>query len=240
MIKRQLALMVLLAGCAPQAGNATPTTMLVPGGVIEDSWAKLPGYTVALPGAPLAADFDGELLAVAYPYQLMLFRNGDTGQASPLPGVPKFVHVTPRVVVGLEDSLYLPGKATFPYAANDAIARADGVFWVDSVGLHRNAELIYAGDFERLAGNDELIWAVGEKGVVYPELEEFSLPGPVQDLSFYEDLYLLTPAGLYRLDRHGEVLNFRAGSFTGVRAGAQGVLALGQQVNEFSRRLDPR
>lgn len=240
MNRRWLALIFLLAGCAPQAGSEAGKAILVPDGIIEDGWAKLPSYTLALPGTPIAADFDGQLLVAVYPYQIMLFRDGGAGQTLPLPGVPKFVHLAPRLVVGLEESLYLPGQATFPYAARDALARADGIFWVDSAGLHRNSELIYPGDFQHVAGDNEIVFALGQEGIIYPGLEKFSLPGPVQEASFYEDLYILTANGLYRIDRYGQILNYQAGAFTQVRAGAQGILALNDEVTEFSRRLDPR
>ncbi len=230
-------MLMVLSACAPAPASGEKTNvLLVAGGVVEGSWARLGSLQFALPGAPVVAAAKGDALFAAYPYQLLIYRGGVPEDSIPLSGVPRFIKVWPQLVVGLETtspyglseaSLFLPGKGTFPYAALDAVANHQGTYWLDGKALRFEDRVLEAGAFKWVVGDEDFVFAVSAKEMFsYPGSHRVSLPAEPQAVALAQDIYLLTKDGVYQLSRNGLMINFLKGSFTALAVDEKNVYLL--------------
>lgn len=214
-----VALSLGLAACAPQPQTPpTPTEpILIEGGVVEGRLVRAIGLQLALPSpAPLVAR-SGETLLAAYPFQLLIYQNGFIRESLPLPGVPTFVRAKPLPLVGLVDRLYVPGLGTLLYKAKDALNTKEGVYWLDDEGISLERRRLAEGRFNFLAAGERHVYAFGREALRLPDRTWVPLPGVVRAAVVLEDLYVLTPEGLFRLSPEGLRLGFRAGAFSGLQ-----------------------
>jgi hypothetical protein len=159
-------------------------------------------FSLALPGTPLFLDADEKALYAAYPYQLLVYGEGRL-QSLPLPGVPRFLRASPRLVVGLEGGVWTEG-AFYPYPALDALLTQEGLYRVDGRGLHRDGALVLPGAFRQVVAWEGWVVALGQEARFYPAGPTLPLPGPVRKaqagacgvVALLEGLYLLRPEGL--------------------------------------------
>lgn len=223
-----LSLAATLASCAPHAG-ATPLepTLLVAGGVVQGRWVRLGNQQFALPAAPALAAADGDLVYLAYPFQLLVYQNGSLRDSLPLPGTPTFMQVRPRVVVGGEFGLFTPEGGRFAFQASDAVNTGRALYWVDGKALYVGSRKITDGSFYKVVGDEGYLVALTKREAYrWPEGVWFPLPAEPKAVALAEDLYLLAPEGIYQLSRSGLVVHFLAGAFGDLAADAQGVYAL--------------
>ena len=188
----------LLAACVPQAqGSLLP----YPGGFARGGLVE-GRFSLALPGTPLFLDADEKALYAAYPYQLLVYGEGRL-QSLPLPGVPRFLRASPRLVVGLEGGVWTEG-AFYPYPALDALLTQEGLYHVDGRGLYRDGALVLPGAFRQVVAWEGWVVALGQEARFYPAGPTLPLPGPVRKaqagacgvVALLEGLYLLRPEGL--------------------------------------------
>lgn len=210
-----------LAACAPQPQTSpTPVAaepILIEGGVVEGRLVRASGLQLALPSpTPLVAR-SGETLLAAYPFQLLIYQNGFIRESLPLPGVPTFVRAKPLPLVGLADRLYVPGLGTLLYKAKDALNTKEGVYWLDDEGISLERRRLAEGRFNFLAAGERYVYAFGREALRLPDRTWVPLPGSVRAAVVLEDLYVLTPEGLFRLSPEGLRLGFRAGAFSGLQ-----------------------
>lgn len=210
-----------LAACAPQPQTpptpAAPEPILIEGGVVEGRLVRAIGLQLALPSpTPLVAR-SGEALLAAYPFQLLIYQNGFIRESLPLPGVPTFVRARPLPLVGLADRLYVPGLGTLLYKAKDALNTKEGVYWLDDEGISLERRRLAEGRFNFLAAGERHVYAFGREALRLPDRTWVPLPGSVRAAVVLEDLYVLTPEGLFRLSPEGLRLGFRAGAFSGLQ-----------------------
>ncbi|MCX7783479.1 MAG: hypothetical protein N2318_07515 [Meiothermus sp.] len=210
-----------LAACAPQPQPPTASTptapILIEGGVVEGRFVRAAGLQLALPGpTPLVAR-NGETLLAAYPFQLLVYRNGFIQDSLPLPGVPTFVQAKPLPLVGFADRLYVPGLGTLLYKAKDALHTKEGVYWLDEEGISLERRRLAEGRFNFLAAGERYVYAFGREALRLPDNNRVPLPAGVRAAVVLEDLYVLTSEGLFRLSPEGLRLGFRAGAFSGLQ-----------------------
>ncbi|PZA07797.1 MULTISPECIES: hypothetical protein [unclassified Meiothermus] len=217
-----------LAACAPHSGAASKEpTLLIAGGVVEGRWVRLGSQQFALPAAPVLAAADGETVYAAYPFQLLVYQSGLLKESLPLPGVPKFMQVRPKVVLGGDFGLFTPEGGRFALTASDAIHTSRGLYWVDGKALYAGYRKIADGSFDKIVGDEDYVVALTKREAYrWPEGVWFPLPAEPSAVALADDLYLLTPEGIYQLSRSGLILRFLAGAFTDLAADAQGVYAL--------------
>jgi len=190
--------------------------LLIEGGVVEGRMVRAAGLQLALPNpTPLVAR-NGETLLAAYPFQLLVYRNGFLHDSLPLPGLPTFVRAKPLPLVGLEDRLFVPGLGTLLYKARDAVLTREGVFWLDEAGLNFERRRLSEGRYDLLAANQRYVYAFGREALRYPDSLRIPLPGPAKAAVVLDDLYVLTAEGVHRLSLEGLRLGFRAGQFSGL------------------------
>lgn len=171
-----LALLALLSACAPL--QATAPVLSYPGGFAEGGWVT-GRFFVALPGPPLLLDADQQSLYAAYPYQLLIYRDG-YWQSLPLPGIPRFLRASSgKVVVGLGEGVYTE-EEFLPYPARDAAWSHEGLFWVGEKGLYREATLLRPGAFPQVVALDTGVVALGQEAYFYPEGLLLPLPQVVR------------------------------------------------------------
>ncbi|WP_135256115.1 hypothetical protein [Thermus caldilimi] len=160
-----LPLLALLSACAPL--QATAPVLPYPGGFAEGGWVT-GRFSVALPGPPLLLDADQQSLYAAYPYQLLIYRDGHW-QSLPLPGIPQFLRAySGKVVVGLGESVYME-EGFLPYPARDAVWGQEGLFWVGERGLYRDTTLLRPGTFSQVVAWGTGVVALGQEAYFYPE-----------------------------------------------------------------------
>lgn len=235
-----LGLAVTLAACAPQTGeNASQPSLLIAGGVVEGRWVRLGSQQFALPAVPTLAAADGNLVYAAYPFQLLVYRNGNLEDNIPLPGTPKFMQVRPRVVLGGDFGVFTPEGGRFAFPATDAINTGRTLYWVDGKALYAGNRKITDGSFSKIVGDDAYLLALTKREVYrVPEGVWFPLPAEPKAVALADDLYLLAPEGIYQLSRSGLRVNFLAGAFSDLAADEQGVYALqGGQLIRLSFNL---
>lgn len=194
----------LLAACAPLA--AQPPLMPYPGGFARGGGVE-GRFQVALPGPPLLLDADEKALYAAYPYQLLTYREGAL-ESLPLPGIPRFLRASPRLLVGLEGAVWTR-DALYPYPALDAVQGEGGLFYVDGRGLYREGTLLKPGAFRQVVAWERGVVALGREAYFYPEGRLLSLPhsarkaqtGACGVVALLDALYLVQPWGLKPLGR---------------------------------------
>jgi hypothetical protein len=241
-----LLLALTLAGCAPSAQNpASPPrpTALIDGGHLEGRWVYQAEQTFPLPETPLAVAAQGTQVWAAYPYQLLVFRDGVPSQSLALPGLPTFVRVSPGVVVGLGSSLFRPDQGQLPYPALDAVVQGTATYWVNARGLYLGSRLLLEGSFVRLLARGGQLAALSPQGRVqlWPNGDSFDLGQPLIDAIWPNDLYLLTPQGVARYSPGGLRLGFLGGNFLAIQSNGSDLLLLQErQVIEVSPTLEVR
>ncbi|HEU4741304.1 MAG TPA: hypothetical protein VFS50_06885 [Meiothermus sp.] len=228
-----LGLAATLAACAPQTGaNASEPTLLIAGGVIQGRWVRLGSQQFALPAVPTLAAADGGVVYAAYPFQLLVYQNGNL-ENIPLPGTPKFMQVRPRVVLGGDFGLFTPEGGRFAFQASDATNTGRALYWVDGNALYAGSRKITDGSFNKIVGDGDYLVALTKREAYrVPEGVWFPLPAEPKAVALADDLYLLASEGIYQLSRSGLRINFLAGAFSDLAADEQGVYALqgGQAV----------
>jgi len=220
-----LLLLAVIAACAPRQEAATPV-ILVPGGKVVGAWVELAGDAYPLPGPPLFADAAGDLLYLAYPYELVTMRGGEVEKTYPLPGYPRFLHARPEPVVGTERGVYLPEEdLLLSYPARDARRRAGELFWTDG-DAWREGERLRRGDFRQVSASERGV-AFTDDLAYFPHGGEFPLPSHKKaELGRY--LYLLTEEGVLALDEAGSVVAEKRGRFLDLVAEEERVWLLGE------------
>ncbi|MCS7068238.1 MAG: hypothetical protein NZN28_06360 [Meiothermus sp.] len=208
-----------LAACAPEPTASPPSEpVLVEGGVVEGRFVRAAGLQLALPSPTPHVARNGETLLAAYPYQLLVYRNGFIQDSLPLPGVPTFVRARPLPLVGLDDRLFVPGQGSRLYKARDALHTPEGVYWLDEQGVSLERRRLAEGRYSFLAAGERYVYALGPEALRLPDRLRFPLPAGVKAAVVLEDLYVLTPQGLFRLSPEGLRLGFRAGVFSGLQS----------------------
>jgi hypothetical protein len=219
-----LLLVLAIAACAPQAQPApapvtpAPAPILIEGGVVEGRFVRAIGLQLALPNPPLAAARAGDKLFAAYPFMLLIYRDGFIHQSLPLPGVPSFVRARPLPLIGFEDRLFVPGLGTLLFRARDALHTPEGVFWLDEHGFNLDRRRLAEGRFTLLAASQRYVYAFGREAFRHPDNLRIPLPGTVRAAVVLDDLYVLTADGIHRLSLEGLRLGFRAGAFEGLKS----------------------
>lgn len=217
-----LLLVLAIAACAPQAQPApapvAPAPILIEGGVVEGRFVRAIGLQLALPNPPLAAARAGDKLLAAYPFMLLIYRDGFIHQSLPLPGVPSFVRARPLPLVGFEDRLFVPGLGTLLFRARDALHTPEGVFWLDEHGFNLDRRRLAEGRFTLLAASQRYVYAFGREAFRHPDNLRIPLPGTVRAAVVLDDLYVLTADAIHRLSLEGLRLGFRAGAFEGLKS----------------------
>lgn len=171
-----LPLLALLSACAPL--QATAPVLPYPGGFAEGGWVT-GRFSVALPGAPLQLEADQKGLYAAYPYQLLIHREG-RWQSLVLPGIPRFLRASSgKVVVGLGEGVYTE-EGLLPYPARDAAWGQEGLFWVGERGLYRETTLLRPGAFSQVVALNTGVVALGQEAYFYPEGLLLPLPQAVR------------------------------------------------------------
>lgn len=216
-------LLGLLAACMPQGqtsnlGTAATAPRLIEGGIVDGRIVRATNLSLALPSTPLAISRNGDSIYAAYPFQLLVYQNGFLRDSQPLPGVPRFVRAKPEVVVGTEDRLYVPGQGSFPYKAQDAVETRYGLFWLDGKGLNLGKDRISEGNYSFLAAGDQYTYAFSGDALRLPDQTRIPLPAPVKAAVVLDNLYVLTPAAIYKLSPEGLQLGSIKGSFEGLEA----------------------
>lgn len=194
--------LALLAACAP-LGGAGPA-LPYPGGFAEGGLVA-GRFQVALPGPPLFLDADKEALYAAYPYQLLVFREGRL-ESLPLPGVPRFLRASPRPLVGLGPGVWSLERL-YPYPAQDAALTPQGLYWVGPAGLHLEETLLRRGRFSQVVAWGEGVAALGEEALFLPSGQTLPLPRPTRKaqasdcgvVALLDEVYLVRPEGAKRL-----------------------------------------
>ncbi|WP_117236819.1 hypothetical protein [Thermus sediminis] len=197
-----LAALGLLASCAPLLGPAP--LLPYPGGFARGGLVE-GRFVVALPGTPLFLDADEGALYAAYPYQLLVFRDG-LPESLPLPGVPRFLRASPRPVVGLDGGIWTK-DALYPYPAWDAVLSETGLYYVNPRGFHREGSRLRPGAFRQVVAWEGGVVALGEEAYFYPEGLALPLPRPARKaqagacgvVALLDRLYLVRPEGLRAL-----------------------------------------
>lgn len=214
--------LVLVTACAPKTQIAPAPAPLAPilieGGVVEGRIVRAIGLQMALPNPPLVAARAGDKLFAAYPFQLLIYRDGFIHQSLPLPGVPSFVRARPLPLVGFEDRLFVPGLGTLLFRARDALHTPEGVFWLDDHGFNLDRRRLAEGRFTLLSASQRYVYAFGREAFRHPDNLRIPLPGEVRAAVVLEDLYVLTAEGIHRLSLEGLRLGFRAGAFEGLKS----------------------
>jgi hypothetical protein len=196
-----LATLGLLSACAPLA---QAPLLPYPGGFARGGWVE-GRFAVALPGPPLFLDADEKALYAAYPYQLLVYREGQL-LSLPLPGVPRFLRAHPRPLVGLPGGIWTE-ESFYPYPARDAVLTETGLYYVDAQGLHRERTLLRPGAFSQVVVWEGGVVALGEEAYFYPEGRALPLPRPARKaqagacgvVALLDGLYLVRPEGLKAL-----------------------------------------
>jgi len=208
---------IWLAACAPQSQTpATSGPILIEGGVVEGRVVQGVGLQLALPSPTPWVSRYGPTLLAAYPFQLLVYQNGFIQDSLPLPGVPTFVRAKPLPLVGLEDRLFVPERGTLAYRAKDALNTKAGVYWLAEEGLYLERRLLAEGRFGFLAANERYVYAFAREALRLPDNLRVPLPAGVRAAVVLDELYVLTPEGLYRLSLEGLRLGFKAGSYSGL------------------------
>jgi hypothetical protein len=206
----------LIAACAPRSVDVaeTPAALVFPGGVVQGRWVEAAGASFPLPAPPLDVDAGDQGLEVLYPYVWQRYRDGALVERYDLPARARRLHARPEPVVLLEDGVYTPEAGWRAFRARDAVRTARGVFWIGDGGLWRDRERLLDGEFERvLAVGDEVVALGRTRAVRWPGARELELPEGWTAADAAGDLYLLTPAGVYRYDLEGYELGFHAGAY---------------------------
>lgn len=238
---RKLALLLLLAGCAPATQGGA--LLLVSGGTIEGRWVQLGLEQFPLPEAPLAADAAEGLLYAAFPYQLLLYRGVNLEQSLALPGVPTFVRATPKPIVGLGQQVFRPDQGVLPYPATDALAVGNNTYWTNGQELFLGNRSLAKGAFIKLLSSGDNLAALTQDGLVafWPSQNRFSTNLTLTNGVWLRDLYLLSPQGVTRYSPNGLQIGFRAGTFEAIAADGDGLLLMqNQQILRLGPSLEAR
>jgi hypothetical protein len=225
-------LLLGLVACAPQLSpQVSPTDLPTEPKLLESgTWSgrsvKTGGLEISLPSAALAVAGNKETLWVAYPFQLLVYRNGFLQETLPLPGVPTFIKSAPLPVVGFADRLYVPGLGTLGFKAKDALHTRLGVFWLDEKGVSLERRRLVEGSFSVLAANQRYVYAFGREGVRLPDQARIPLPAPARAALVLDDLYILSETGIHRLTPEGLQLGFRPGLFSGLQSDGSRIYTL--------------
>lgn len=190
--------LALLAACAPM--GVAPQPLPYPGGFALGGLVT-GRFQGVLPGSPLFLDADGEALYAAYPYQLLVLKEGRL-ESFPLPGVPRFLRAGARPIVGLGTGVWTP-EGLLPYPALDAFWSPEGLYWVDGEGLHRESALLQRGRFRQVVPWPGGAAALGQEAFFFPEGRSIPLPHPVRKaqsgacgvVALMDGVYLVRPAG---------------------------------------------
>ncbi|WP_018112507.1 hypothetical protein [Thermus igniterrae] len=191
--------LLLLSACAPL--QAPPPALPYPGGFVQGGLVA-GRFQVALPGTPLFLDANGNTLYAAYPYQLLVYREGRL-ESLPLPGTPRFLRASPRLVVGLGEGVFTEG-GLLPYPAQDAALTEGGLYWVGREGLYLENTLLRRGRFQQVVALEGQVVALGEEAFFFPEGQSLPLPHPVRKaqagacgaVALLDRVYLVGPKGL--------------------------------------------
>lgn len=203
--------LLALAACAPlEAPEGRPWPY--PGGFVRGRLVE-GRFSLVLPAPPLLVDADGTAFYAAYPYQLLVYREGFP-ESLPLPGIPRFMRAQPGLAVGLGEGVWT-AQGLKPYRAQDALLTPEGLYWVDGRALYREGERLRAGPFTRLAPYGEGVVALGEEAYLHPAGLRLPLPAPPQGaaptpcglaLLLEGRLYFLREGGLKATDLTAEAL----------------------------------
>lgn len=218
-----IVLVALCMACAPRTAPTTvedeaPKPIALPGGVVEGRVAKLGNSDVVLPEAPRVASHSSGTLYVGYPFLLLIYEKGLVKNNLPLPGTPKFIRVSPSLVVGLDNALMV-GNQSLNLKASDALVNREGLYWVDGKALYLGRNKIADGVYTSLTGNDQLIYAFAKNTALrLPDNTQLAMPIAVKRAVLMDDLYILGETGIYHLSLDGLQIGFKAGKFEGLEA----------------------
>jgi len=190
---------------------------------VQGRWVESPAGSFALPAPPLDVDAGPDGLEVLYPYVWQTYRDGELASVHDLPSRARAIHARPEPIVMLEKGFFTPERGWLSLPATDAVRTGEGVFWVNEEGLWHERELVADGSYERvLAVGDEVLVLGREHALAWPAEREIELPLDWFAADSAADLYLLSPAGVHRLDPAGYEMGFYAGNFSdlAVSAGA--------------------
>lgn len=216
-------LLGVLTACVPQAGGgqapATDQTLLLSNGLIQGRTVRLKGLEFSLPGVPLVAATSGERLYVGFPFQLLVYVQGQLENSLPLSSNPLYLKGWPGVVVGLQEGLYTPGRGLLRLRerALDALAVADQLYWVDGKAFHAGSSTLAEGAYRLVAGDERRVMALSATSAfIYPEGRSISLPEEPLAAVVVEDLYMLGRKGLYRISASGLQIAFQPGDYSAI------------------------
>ena len=233
-----LLLAAVLSACAPvSTGGERPKTRLLPGGLVREGWVELGSEAYPLPGTPLLADAVGERVFAAYPYELLELYKGELVATHPLPGVPRFLHASPELVVGLAGGVWTTSSGLLPYPARDARLKGGELWWTDGAA-HRGRRALEAGGYRLVVADGERVAFLGERAF-FPGGESFPLP-EFRRAELFGDLYLLTDRALVRMSPGGVELDRLPGEFLDLRANEDGVwlLTKGEELLHLDHDLE--
>jgi hypothetical protein len=223
-VRRLLGLLLLsLLGCAPQVGGgqtpASEQTLLLSNGLIQGRTVRLKGLEFSLPGVPLVATTAGERLYVGFPFQLLVYEQGQLENSLPLSSSPRFIKGWPGVVVGLEEGVYTPGRGLLRLRekALDALVVGDQIYWVDGKSFFGGSSLLSEGAYKLVAGDERRVMALtAASAFIYPDGRSISLPEEPLAAVVVEDLYMLGKRGLYRISASGLRIAFQPGDYSAI------------------------
>ncbi len=215
---RPLLLTLLLAACAPLEG-VDPPLLPYPGGFVRGRLVE-GRFNLVLPTPPLMVDADGTSFYAAYPYQLLVHREGFPGSL-PLPGIPRFIRAQPGLAVGLGEGVWT-AQGLRPYRAQDALLRPEGLYWVDGEALYLEREVLARGSFRWVLPWGEGAVALGREAYLHPEGRWLALPASAKGAAS-------TPCGPALL-LEGEVWFLKEDGLKATGLKAQALAAWGEQV----------
>lgn len=216
-------LLLSLLGCVPQAGGgqapAADQTLLLSNGLIQGRTVRLRGLEFSLPGVPLVAATSGNRLYAGFPFQLLVYEQGQLENSLPLSSSPRFIKGWPGVVVGLEEGVYTPGRGLLRLRekALDALAVGDQIYWVDGKAFFGGSSLLSEGAYKLVAGDERRVMALtATSAFIYPGGRSISLPEEPLAAVVVEELYMLGKKGLYRISASGLQIAFQPGDYSAI------------------------
>jgi hypothetical protein len=232
---RLLGLLLLgsLAACVPQAGvgraPSAEQTLLLSNGLIQGRTVRLGGLEFSLPGVPLVAATSGERLYVGFPFQLLVYEQGQLVNSLPLSSNPRFLKGWPGVVVGLDEGVYTPGRGLLRLRerALDALAVGEQLYWVDGKAFFGGSSTLAEGAYRLVAGDERQVMALGATSAfIYPDGRSIGLPEEPLAAVVVEDLYMLGRKGLYRISASGLQIAFQPGDYSAIATDGQSLSLL--------------
>lgn len=217
-----LALLLGLLGCVPQAGSSpSPSvqTLLLSNGLIQGRTVRLPALEFDLPGVPVAAATSGGRLYAGFPFQLLVYNQGQLENSLPLSSTPRFLKGWPGVVVGLDEGVYTPGRGLLRLreGALDALAVKDQLYWVDGKAFYAGSSTLAEGPYKLVAGDERRVMALtAASAFIYPDRRSINLPEEPLAAVVVEDLYMLGAKGLYRISASGLQVAFQPGDYSAI------------------------